>query len=494
MSPNPEGSTSGDEHDAPDPTPVTAIPIAHDFVDTIMERIVVSHEVLGDIWVHLWLKRGDKNDLETNSPRVTSQSDPAWSLLKTPNIKRFARQDVAQKAATKQIAAFAALLAPLAGAPDAPTTTIRRQLFNTDITADPANQGAPSSTLNPDAAPFTPANLDLQMIRELAALKQSLQDIHCITTSAPQIEQVLANTLRTPFSHIVTNVRLRPIEKLRLPTYEGLTDPMAHITSLNIAVRRANFSDEERDGGYCQLFVESLKGPVLTRFTGLTENSIKDFHDLSSAFFKNYIMFTQEDAMVSDLWNLSQGKDQSFEVSWRNSKPSSRNQNCNSHKTGAKNVDTRQEPRQHSSDDKATQKKNFLYVVDDETPPSSTTVVREKGWNVYNRETDGKPSESSAPASSRPPGAEKWCDYHNAKSHDTKECKTLFEQILFSVASGKLEIEPPKPRARSPASWSKNKDMKTQRSQGKAPKNERRATPEEVTPASPEKGNSSIYE
>ncbi|XP_018454115.1 uncharacterized protein LOC108825305 [Raphanus sativus] len=509
MSQNPEGSTSGDEHDAPGLTPVTAIPIAPAFVDTIMER--------------------------------------------------FARQDAAQKVATEQIAAIAALLAPLAGAPDAATDTIRRQLFASDVAANPTSHGVPPSTLNPDAAPFTPANPDLQMVREVAALKQSLLDInskiHCVTTSAPQIERVLANTLRTPFSPAITGVRLRHIEKLRLPTYEGLTDPTTHITSFNIAVRRANFSDEERDAGYCQLFVESLKGPALTWFTGLAENSIKDFHDLSSAFLKNYIMFTQEDATVSDLFNLAQGKDQSLRnfmekfkaiVSkvvlpdsvavaalkntlyvhsvfrddlYRNPTTSLSDAIARSHnfirmeedtkaligklnaskavtadKTGSKNADSRHEPRQHSSGDRAAPKKNFVYAVDEENSPASTTVVREKGWNVYNRETDGKPPDSSAAVSSRPPGAEKWCDYHNAKSHNTRECKTLFEQFLSSVENGKLEIEPPKPRARGPASWSKNKDKKTSKSQGKAPQQERRATPEEAAPASPEKGNSSSDE
>ncbi|KAJ4876084.1 Uncharacterized protein Rs2_41102 [Raphanus sativus] len=483
MSQNPEGSTSGDEHDAPGPTPVTAIPIAPAFVDTIMER--------------------------------------------------FARQDAAQKAATEQIAAIAALLAPLAGAPDAATDTIRRQLFASDIVANPTSHGAPPSTLNPDAAPFTPANPDLQMAREVAALKQSLLDInskiHCVTTSAPQIERVLANTLRTPFSPAITGVRLRHIEKLRLPTYEGLTDPTTHITSFNIAVRRANFSDEERDASYCQLFVESLKGPALTWFTGLAENSIKDFHDLSSVFLKNYIMFTQEDATVSDLFNLAQGKDQSLRsfmekfkaiVSkvvlpdsvavaalkntlyvhsvfrddlYRNPTTSLSDAIARSHNFIRMEEDTKALIGKLNASKAATADKTGAKNAD-KISPASTTVVREKRWNVYNRETDGKPPDSSAAVSSRPPGAEKWCDYHNAKSHNTRECKTLFEQFLSSVENGKLEIEPPKPRARGPASWSKNKDRKTSKSQGKAPQQERRATPKEAAPASPEKGNSSSDE
>ncbi|XP_018453727.2 uncharacterized protein LOC108824849 [Raphanus sativus] len=236
-------------------------------------------------------------------------------------------------------------------------------------------------------------------------------------------------------------------------------------------------------------------------------------------------MFTQEDATVSDLFNLAQGKDQSLRsfmekfkaiVSkvvlpdsvavaalkntlyvhsvfrddlYRNPTTSLSDAIARSH-----NFIRMEEDTKALIGDRAAQKKNFVYAVDEEISPASTTVVREKRWNVYNRETDGKPPDSSAAVSSRPPGAEKWCDYHNAKSHNTRECKTLFEQFLSSVENGKLEIEPPKPRARGPASWSKNKDRKTSKSQGKAPQQERRATPKEAAPASPEKGNSSSDE
>ena len=86
------------------------------------------------------------------------------------------------------------------------------------------------------------------------------------------------------------------MEKLRLPTFDGVSDPSAHVTSFNIAMRRANLSDEEKDAGFCQFFVETLEGPALNWFTGLQENSVNSFHDLSTAFLKNYIMFTRHEA------------------------------------------------------------------------------------------------------------------------------------------------------------------------------------------------------
>ena len=59
------------------------------------------------------------------------------------------------------------------------------------------------------------------------------------------------------------------MEKLRLPTFDGVSDPSAQVTSFNIAMKRANFSDEEKDAGFCQLFVETLEGVALNWFTGL---------------------------------------------------------------------------------------------------------------------------------------------------------------------------------------------------------------------------------
>ncbi|XP_013601266.1 PREDICTED: uncharacterized protein LOC106308674 [Brassica oleracea var. oleracea] len=131
-------------------------------------------------------------------------------------------------------------------------------------------------------------------------------------TSAPLIERLLAETLKTSFSRGITDVRYRPEEKIRLPTFAGKEDPTDHITAFNIAMGRTNFSDEERDAGYCRLFVESLQGPALGWFTGLERDSINDFHDLVAAFLKQCIMFTRQGATLSDLWNLSQGANQSL--------------------------------------------------------------------------------------------------------------------------------------------------------------------------------------
>ena len=201
-------------------------------------------------------------------------------------LARLALQEAAQKAAVDQITAIAKILAPLAANAEASTAQYRRHLFATERTTDlaPARDNDNQSAGN---------DTNAHTASELAALKQSVLDInskiHQVTTSAPQIEHVLAESLRTPFTQKVTSVRLQKMEKLRLPTFKGLSDPSTHVTSFNIAMRRANLTDEDKDAGFCQLFVETLEGPALTWFTGLRENSVDCF----------------QEATVSDSWRSS---------------------------------------------------------------------------------------------------------------------------------------------------------------------------------------------
>lgn len=177
-------------------------------------------------------------------------------------MARLAQQDAAQKAATEKIAALAKILGPIAANMEASTAQIRRQLFNTapSTGATPArpdvqDEAAQTSdnlltqTLVGHNVP-NPGGLDVQTLNKLAALKQSVleinKQIHRATTSALQIDQVLAESLRTPFTQTITKVRLQKMEKLRLPKFYGISDPSAHVTSFNIAMRRSNFPDNEK--------------------------------------------------------------------------------------------------------------------------------------------------------------------------------------------------------------------------------------------------------
>lgn len=108
-----------------------------------------------------------------------------------------------------------------------------------------------------------------------------------------------------------------------------------------------------------------------------------------------------------------------------------------------KSNDTRSEPRQHSSGPPSNKKKNYLYVVNDDALPASKVVVRDKGWNHWDRESSEKPLTDGT---SCPTETEKFCDYHKVMGHDYRECRHLYEVLLESLGKGVVKIESPKPK------------------------------------------------
>jgi len=157
-------------------------------------------------------------DSPSDDESPVTEGAPTAAAFAETILERMAQQDAAQKATTEQLAAIAAILAPLAGGSGDPATTVRKQLFDTYRTASAGN---PANTSAVQVQ--TPGGVDLVTVRELAELKQSVLDMKDRMlegpTSAPLIERVLAETLKTTFSRKITDVRYRPTEKIRLPTY-----------------------------------------------------------------------------------------------------------------------------------------------------------------------------------------------------------------------------------------------------------------------------------
>ncbi|XP_018458057.2 uncharacterized protein LOC108828890 [Raphanus sativus] len=391
---------------------------------------------------------GDSNPVTSGeAPELTPPPPPPFlsSDFMSSVMARLAHQEEVQKTTNEQLAALVAALT----APAAPTNrsqTVCRHLFPPTPAEDHAVDE--SDTNGPPAVYPTPTTADSTTIREIAELKPSLQQmssqIHQATSAAPQIDSVIASTSRSPFASELTRVQLRKIEKLRLPEYKPGGDPVEHLTAFNIAMARARLSDEEKDAGYCQLFVETLNEQALTWFSQLSENSIRSFRDLSAVFLKTYIMFTKRAATASSLWNMAQTKNQSlkdymekfktivsrvdvpdhiaidalmntllvnskfrkdlysnpttslpdaiarshnFIRMEEDTKAIIRKQNA-AKPAAAKSADARTEPRQHAPGDTGSKKGGLLYVVDENNAPVSTMVMHDKKWNVYQRETD----------------------------------------------------------------------------------------------------------
>lgn len=329
--------------------------------------------------------------------------------------------------------------------------------------------------------------------RELELLRTTLKDMsskmHRAVSSAPELDKVLEETQRSPFTARISNVRIRHISKIKLANYEGLVDPRPFLTSVSIAIGRAHFPKEERDAGSCQLFVEHLSGAALTWFSRLEANSIDSFHELTTSFLKNYGVFMEKGASNADLWTMAQTAKESLRsfigrfkeiitsvatpddaaiaalrnALWHESRfredlllnqPATladalhranrfikieEDKAAMAKRQGSSKVPTpkekpkeeHHEPRQHydaeyARDDKG--KKGSTYYVGD------STARPDKPWNKWIRPADTK-------------GDQSYCEFHKIPGHSTEECRQLQILLLAKFKKGDLDIEYDRRRA-----------------------------------------------
>ncbi|KAG7536943.1 Integrase catalytic core [Arabidopsis suecica] len=155
---------------------------------------------------------------------------------------------------------------------------------------------------------------DVILSDDFVKVRQELDEmkskIHQATSSAPEIDRVIEETRRTPFTSRISNLPIKDSRKVKLPTYDGKGDPKNHLAAFQIAAGRIYLEPDEEDAGYCKLFSENLSGSALLWFTQLEPESIDSFKELSSAFLKQYSMFMEKATSDADLWNLTQGQNE----------------------------------------------------------------------------------------------------------------------------------------------------------------------------------------
>ncbi|KAG7567101.1 Ribonuclease H-like superfamily [Arabidopsis thaliana x Arabidopsis arenosa] len=131
---------------------------------------------------------------------------------------------------------------------------------------NPQNQGNPAideGLLMED--PNVILSYDFVKVRQ--ELDEMKSKFHQATSSAPEIDRVIEETRRTPFTSRISNLRIKDSRKVKLPTYDG-------------------------------------------KVHSLEPESIDSFKELSSAFLKQYSMFMEKATCDSDLWNLTQGQNE----------------------------------------------------------------------------------------------------------------------------------------------------------------------------------------
>ncbi|KAG7588540.1 Ribonuclease H-like superfamily [Arabidopsis suecica] len=195
---------------------------------------------------------------------------------------------------------------PLAGQP----ANTSNQAAVGDAT-NPTREQVPQGQGNlPDDDGFFIEDPDVTLSDDFIKVRQELSEMkskfHQATSSAPEIDPVIEETRRTPFTSRISNLRIKDSRKVKLPTYDGKGDPKNHLAAFQIAASRIDLEPGEEDTGFCKLFSENLSGPALLWFTQLEPETIDSFKELSSAFLKQYSMFMEKATSDADLWNLTQ--------------------------------------------------------------------------------------------------------------------------------------------------------------------------------------------
>ncbi|KAG7588706.1 Ribonuclease H-like superfamily [Arabidopsis suecica] len=132
------------------------------------------------------------------------------------------------------------------------------------------------------------------------------------TSSEPDINRVIEEARRTPFIPRIANLRIKDSRKLKLDPYSGLEDPKSYLAAFLIAAGRVELDEADEDAGYCKLFSENLCGQALMWFTQLEPGSINNFDELSAVFLKQYSILMDKSVSDADLWNLTQGPNESL--------------------------------------------------------------------------------------------------------------------------------------------------------------------------------------
>ncbi|KAG7552038.1 Ribonuclease H-like superfamily [Arabidopsis thaliana x Arabidopsis arenosa] len=206
---------------------------------------------------------------------------------------------------------------------------VRRSMFNTpssrvrnetneQTTPDPAIQPVEEETQLGDedqlVDQYDQESFDqLETMRKVSQeLKEMKSKFHHATSSEPDINRVIEEARRTPFIPRIANLRIKDSRKLKLDPYSGLEDPKSYLAAFLIAAGRVELDEADEDAGYCKLFSENLCGQALMWFTQLEPGSINNFDELSAVFLKQYSILMDKSVSDADLWNLTQGPNESL--------------------------------------------------------------------------------------------------------------------------------------------------------------------------------------
>ncbi|XP_013614834.1 PREDICTED: uncharacterized protein LOC106321061 [Brassica oleracea var. oleracea] len=137
-------------------------------------------------------------------------------------------------------------------------------------------QQARKAARNPDEI----HDLREYIVKTAAEVKAVKSQIHYATSAAPEIDRLLEELRKTPFTAQITETNISDPGKIKIPVYDGTTDPKAHLQSFQIAMGRETsdvdlWSLSQREDESLREFMNKFK-LVMARVTGISDKVAVD--------------------------------------------------------------------------------------------------------------------------------------------------------------------------------------------------------------------------